>query len=537
MDDMQPLPNGLRLEGSVYHLRIGIPDKVRHLWPRLKNGNLATNAFRASLKTSDRAEAITLAHKLIAEYRTKFQALEDAARPAPFVALTPALAQQFVDALRYQILQADDNVTYSTPERELKSLGMKALRRAYTADLIALKRGDLQAAWVYGESTAKAWGLRIDWTSPEGTRCLLRIARASVAAWQDVGKRQQGEPIDTPEAPEPPMVDTETPEPAQEAQDKPMTLRDVVPSWERRTNAKADAKKRTQRALALFEEAVGVIPLADLTKGVGARFVRFLLDEDARGFIANTAKKYASAINALVEVAIKDDDMGRNPFDLTIDTAEGSQTREAWTDDELTRMFGHYLFSDRMGEFRAWHNVTPTDGRAALLILMHTGARIGEIAQLRREDFQIRNGMRAIRITAEAGSVKTKESERGVPLAAHLLADPWFAQWLEGITGGIGPAFPSLHGRERNPGDTLVQWFNKFRRDAELPAGALNGSHKFRHWIRTTLSHHGVTEATADAITGHAAQGSSGRVHYTKTSLSTMLDALNSIEWPLISRP
>lgn len=62
-------PGGLGLS-----LRIGIPDKVRHLWPRLKNGNLATNAFRASLKTSDRAEAITLAHKLIAEYRTKFQA-------------------------------------------------------------------------------------------------------------------------------------------------------------------------------------------------------------------------------------------------------------------------------------------------------------------------------------------------------------------------------------------------------------------------------------------------------------------------------
>ncbi|WP_124596557.1 DUF6538 domain-containing protein [Burkholderia stagnalis] len=62
---MQSLPPGLRLVGSVYHLRIGIPDKVRHLWPRQKNGKLATDAFRASLKTSDRADAITQAHKLI----------------------------------------------------------------------------------------------------------------------------------------------------------------------------------------------------------------------------------------------------------------------------------------------------------------------------------------------------------------------------------------------------------------------------------------------------------------------------------------
>ncbi|WP_185732536.1 tyrosine-type recombinase/integrase [Burkholderia stagnalis] len=532
---MQSFPPGLHLKGSVFHLRIGIPDKVRHLWPRQKSGKLATDAFRASLKTSDRAEAIKLAHKLWADYLNKFQVLEDGARPAPYVTLTPSLARQFGEAVRHLVLQADDNVTFYTPDHEQQTLGRKGQRRAYTADLTALKRGDLQAAQAYAERIAESWGLRIDWSSPEGRRCLIQIAREVVSSWQDVARRKQGEPIDTPPAPEPPVIHTETPGPAQEVEDKPMTLRDVVPSWERRTNAKADAKKRTQRALALFEAAVGTLPLADLTKGVGARFVRFLLDAEARGFKANTASKYASAINALVEVAIKDDDMERNPFDLTIDTAEGSQTREAWTDDELARMFGHYLFSDRMGEFRAWHNVTPTDGRAALLILMHTGARIGEIAQLRREDFQTRSGMQALRITAEAGAVKTKESERGVPLAEHLLVDPWFAQWFEGITGGTGPAFPSLHGRERNPGDTLGQWFNRFRKDAGLPEGALNGSHKFRHWMRAALAEKQVGVETADSITGHTAQGSSGRVTYTPAaSPRAMKEALDRVDYPKI---
>ncbi|MCA8146777.1 tyrosine-type recombinase/integrase [Burkholderia vietnamiensis] len=529
---MQSLPPGLRLVGSVYHLRIGIPDKVRHLWPRQNNGKPATDAFRASLKTADRAEAITLAHKLIAEHRTKFQALEDAARPAPFVALTPALVAYIADETRRMVLQADENATFYSDNQEQRELARSAFASARQRSLEVLQGGDLEIAQQYAERIAQTLGVKVDWSTPEGRRCLIQTARVLVAAWLDIEQRQQGKPIDTPPPPEPPVVHTEPPEPAE----PPKTLRDVVPSWIARNAPKDNAVGRTQKALALFEQAVGSVPLVELTKAKGAAFVDFLLDP-ARGWSRKTAANHAACITALANVAVKCDLMERNPLDLAFDKTVGAKTREPWTDDEMRRMYGHSLFSARMAEVPHWQDVEPSDGRALLLLLLHTGARIGEIAQLRKEDFQTRNGITAIRITAEAGTVKTQESERIVPLAAHLLAEPWFAQWLEGVLGGVGPAFPSACGRARGPGDTMGQWFRQFRKDAALPEGALEGSHKFRHWLRSSLAEKHVGEATMDSITGHSAQGSAGRKTYTAAaSLPTMVEALDRIDWPRVSQ-
>jgi hypothetical protein len=51
----------------------------------------------------------------------------------------------------------------------------------------------------------------------------------------------------------------------------------------------------------------------------------------------------------------------------------------------------------------------------------YTGARVGELAQLRKEDVIERDGIRAIRITPEAGTVKSRQT-RVVPLHEHLTA-------------------------------------------------------------------------------------------------------------------
>jgi integrase len=303
-------------------------------------------------------------------------------------------------------------------------------------------------------------------------------------------------------------------------------LRHVVPSWAARNAPKENAKGRTEKAIDLFEEACGVIPLREIRKTHGAAFVRFLLDGSARGFGRKTAANHAACITALLNVAVKDDLIDRNPLDLTFDKTIGAEKREPWTDAELKLMYGHALFSDQIDMVPEWQGVKPIDGRALLSLLQHTGARIGEIAQLRRGDFQVRDGITTIRITAEAGTVKTKESERTVPLAHHLLADPWFCSWLASIMDGKradAVALSSMAGRARGPADTAVQWFRQFRAAVGLPAGALNGAHRFRHWIRSALAAKNVGVETADAITGHAAQGSSGRVDYTSIPVSVIL--------------
>lgn len=560
------LPAGVLLRGSTFHLRIGVPDDIRHLWPRQPNGKLATDAYRRSLGTKDRNDAAARAHALIAQYHGKFEALRASARPAAPTPITNELIRYIVQKAERDILAMDDLLRgnprfrsqmirstarpgcftgrpmvneawdavgqYLDPEQyENVSDIHRAIVRHLRSDLMI---GRLDAAQQVSEAACAAMALRVDWTQPEARMALQKILGALVRAWQGVEKRDSGEPIETPE--EPPVPSVAKPEKPAEAPVQLLTLRDVVPSWIVRNGPKENAVGRTNKALALFEDAVGKVPLSYLTKATGARFVQYLLDSEARGFGRKTASNHAAAIGALIRVAVKDDLLQQDPFDLTFDKTIGRRIRTPWTDDELKRLYSHRLFSERMAEVPQWHNVVPEDARAALLLLLHTGARDSEIGQLRREDFQLRSGIVVIQITAEAGSLKTADSERIVPLASHLLGDPWFARWLSAVMGGTGQAMPSLCGRARGPGDTFGQWFRQFRDDAGLPEGALEGAHKFRHWIRSALAEKHVGESTTDTIVGHSGQGSSGRKVYTAAaSIPTMKEALERVVYPRTS--
>lgn len=56
------------------------------------------------------------------------------------------------------------------------------------------------------------------------------------------------------------------------------------------------------------------------------------------------------------------------------------------------------------------------------LLCATSGARMGEMAQLRREGVIVKRGIPALRITAEAGSVKYDNSERTIPIHPTVLA-------------------------------------------------------------------------------------------------------------------
>lgn len=561
------LPAGVLLRGSTFHLRIGVPDDIKHLWPRSPNGKQATDAYRKSLRTQDRNDAAAKAHALIAQYQSKFEALRAGARPAALTPVTDELLRYISQKVERDILALDDllrsnprllsQMIHSTAPRgrlagqpvvneawdavgqylypeqyENVSDIHRAIVRHLRSDLMI---GRLDAAKQIAEAACSAISIRVDWAEPQARMGLQKIIGAMVRAWHGVEKRDSGEPIETPESPSAPHV--ATPKEPTEVTAPPLTLRDIVPSWRRRTQADIGTVSRAEKAIKLFEMACGQVPLNGLKRAHGAQFIAYLLD-DARPFRPKTAANHASYITALLNVAVRDDVIDRNPLDLSIDKSAGAETREPWTDDELNCIFSHPLFSERMADVPEWQHVSPSDGRALLLILMHTGARIGEIAQLRRGDFQLSGSVMTVRITPEAGRLKTRESARTIPLAQHLLSDVWFSNWLADVTDGTepdAPAFPSMSGRARGPSDTAVQWFHSFRGNAGLPAGKLKGSHRFRHWIRSALAAHNIGEETADAITGHAAQGSSGRVAYTKITTAVMLTALNSLPFPKIA--
>lgn len=557
------LPTGVHLRGSTFHLRIGVPDDIRHLWPRRKDGSLAVDVYRASLRTSDRNEAAAKAHGIIAKYQQQFEELRASTKPTPLTPITDDLVAYIAGKVERDVLATDDMLranpalnkgmvgrgvaflssgpvtrhpwhdigNYLSPEQHEDTTAIHAaILRGLKADMAV---GRLDSAKGIAETACAALAIRVDWDDSRARAALQKVMRALVKAWQAVSERDKGEVIETPEPVIVP-VSTDSPAPSDPTPTTAKTLRDVVPLWQQHSTPSGNAIQRTARALALFEEAVGIIPIRSLEKGHGAVFVRFLKDSKARRFAAKTAHNHASSIRALMTIAEREGLIDRNPFDLTIDKSAGSEKREPWHDEELEAMFGSTLFAHTIPhDYPTWRDVAPRDGRALLLMLAHTGARIGEIAQLRGEDFIVRNGVEAIRITAEAGTIKTDASERVVPLASPLLTDRWFANWLEGARKVKGPALQSMCGRTATPGDIAGRWFRAFRAAVGLPSGALNGAHRFRHWIRTQLAAQHVTDAVADQITGHSAKGSAGRTVYTSTlPLATLKEALDRLPFP-----
>jgi integrase len=129
----------------------------------------------------------------------------------------------------------------------------------------------------------------------------------------------------------------------------------------------------------------------------------------------------------------------------------------------------------------------------------YTGARVGELAQLRQQDVRKDGEYWTIHLTPEAGTMKTNEA-RTVVLHPHLieLGFPEFAQ-----SAPAGPLFlpPS--------GDTLTQLRSLKNRLAEfvrrvVPDPNVAPMHGFRHRFKTVGMDAGVSTRVLDAIQGHA---------------------------------
>lgn len=134
----------------------------------------------------------------------------------------------------------------------------------------------------------------------------------------------------------------------------------------------------------------------------------------------------------------------------------------------------------------------------------YTGARVGEMAQLRAEDIRQVDGHWVIHITPEAGSVKNGEA-RNVPIHAHLIE-----QGIRDFAAAIkGPLFydqsRSRGGKAGNPqykkvGERLAEWV----RELGVDDPNLQPNHAWRHRFKTISRRCNIHQDTANAIQGHA---------------------------------
>jgi len=131
----------------------------------------------------------------------------------------------------------------------------------------------------------------------------------------------------------------------------------------------------------------------------------------------------------------------------------------------------------------------------------YTGARVGEVAQLRKQDVRQESGHWIIRITPEAGTVKTDEA-REVVLHSHLV-ELGFPEFVEAAPEGHLFIKPAKDGDVLGPLQGLKNRLAEFAREVVTdPNVAPN--HGWRHRFKTIGMEAEIPSRILDAIQGQA---------------------------------
>jgi len=152
----------------------------------------------------------------------------------------------------------------------------------------------------------------------------------------------------------------------------------------------------------------------------------------------------------------------------------------------------------------------------------YSGARVMEMIQLRKQDVKKEHGRWVMRVTPEAGNVKTNEF-RDVPVHEHLI-ELGFIKFVSEVTDG--PLF-CVVGKDGTTDGTAS---GVYKRVLGLVRGVVSDervqpNHAWRYTFKTYGYEAGLNDRTLDAICGHAAK-TKGQ-DYTKVTLNKRIEAMD----------
>jgi integrase len=183
---------------------------------------------------------------------------------------------------------------------------------------------------------------------------------------------------------------------------------------------------------------------------------------------------------------------------ITIKLGKPKKLRsKGFTDDEASAL---------LRVARAYGNRDETPKTAAAKrwvpwLCAYTGARVGELAQLRKQDLREEAGRWVIHITPEAGTVKTDEA-RDVVLHPHLVEEG-FVKFVQGAA--LGHLFLRI-GKEGDVRGPLRGLKNRLAAAARetVRDPLVMPNHGWRHRFKTVARSVGIDSRIVDAIQGHA---------------------------------
>jgi integrase len=226
----------------------------------------------------------------------------------------------------------------------------------------------------------------------------------------------------------------------------------------------------------------------------------------ARGLTARSIQYgYLAALRSTCAWAVTNRRISTNPVDgISVKVPKAKKERpKGYSDDEAKFVLGLTLKSVE-GRLSEENKVAR---RWVPWICAYTGARVGEIAQLRKQDIQEKDDIWLFWITPEAGSVKDGNS-RHVAIHPHLI-EQGFLDFVQ--EAKVGPLFFSESrkrgGSLKNPtskkvGERIAKWI----RDEGFNDTRVAPNHAWRHRFKTLARRHKIDAGARDYMQGHVPQ-------------------------------
>ncbi|MDH4439167.1 MAG: tyrosine-type recombinase/integrase [Rhizobium sp.] len=493
MNDM-PKHTRLMKRGNVFYHRASIPEDIRATYGKTEE--------TFSLKTRDPREALRLVRIGAARVDALFQAHRDeiARLNGPLLEeLTVEQVKTIADVYFANILAEDESERlkgfsdedfdlYASDVEFVEATARDAYRRGHVPTFVPA---------VFGEITK---ALNVNWRLREGSSSWPVLSRAlleaTIKASAAKKQRQVGDIVDTP------AVDVRS---LKGNARTGQTITGLFEAWKRDHEADGGSAKTVamnRQQIQAFIAYLGHDEAERVTAFDVASFCDHLRHE--RQLTAKTVSgKYLACIRTLYRRGISKALVTVDPTAVTkVKVPKKIIEREqGFTDAEAKRILSCALAAPSASGRTEPH--TRRAFRWVPWICAYTGARGGEITQLRKGDVTTEHGIPCIRITPEGGSVKNREY-RIVPLHPHLIQQGF----LEMVKAQPpGPLFYLENSRTKSNGHktsasmrgTVGKWV---KQSAKIDPRT-QPNHGWRHRVKTIARDVDIPREYIDRIQGH----------------------------------
>ncbi len=339
--------------------------------------------------------------------------------------------------------------------------------------------------------------------SRERRKLAMGLCESELEALARAAERDEGDYTGSPTAP---LLANVVPE-AEEL--PPVSLKDLFDRYIAELKANGKGIEAEKRWRPVIDDLIGFAKTSDARK-ITKKILIAWKDAKIKTLAPRTVKDvYLTAVNAVFNWAVANDLLTENPAaTIKLKVAAKVLNRpKGFTRDEAKRVLKFALAYRPKPSDNPQTQEKPQTSAAkkwAPLLCAFTGARISEITQLRKEDIRMEGDIAVMRITPDAGKVKTRRY-RDVPLHKQIV-ELGFLDFVKASPSG--PLFyPSMAGeRTADPAQTVSGRISNWLQKEGVVPDEVSPNHGWRHAFKTTGREVEIDSRILDAIAGHASR-------------------------------